>query len=143
VLYIANLETIAKMAKRFFNWIITSFILVVIYSLYRNRSERQFRSTVSPPPNLLTFPLEGQFIVADEAKGIVIEWLLKHAYPTPAFLNSRYLEVEYLIESSQFAGNDARSESEYDEISDYEGDDEIDETTEPDSPEPMRERSID
>ena len=87
--------------------------------------------------------MEGQFIVADNAKGIVVDWLLNHAYPTPAFLNSRYLEVEYLIESSQFTGNDARSESEYDEISDY---DEIDEnheeTTDPDSPEPVRELSI-
>ena len=91
--------------------------------------------------------MEGQFIVADEAKGVVIEWLLKHAYPTPAFLNSRYLEAEYHIESSQFAKVDARSESEYDEISDYEGDDEIDEkndeTTDPDSPEPLREPSVD
>ena len=72
---------------------------------------------------------------------------LKHGYTTPAFLNSRYLEVEYLIESSQFVGNDARSESEYDEISEYEGDDEVDEkndeTTDPDSPEPLREPSLD
>jgi len=78
---------------------------------------------------------------------VVIEWLLEHGYPTPAFLNSKFLEVEYLIESSQFAGNDARSESEYDEISDYEGDDEIDEkhdeTTDPDSSEPVREPSLD
>jgi hypothetical protein len=77
---------------------------------------------------------------------VVIEWLLKHGYQSPAFLNSKYLEVEYLIESSQFAGNDARSESEYDEISDYEddvGDEKHDETTEPDSPEPVRELSVD
>ena len=91
--------------------------------------------------------MEGQFIVADDAKGVVIEWLLKHGYQSPAFLNSKFLEVEYLIESSQFAGNDARSESEYDEISDYEGDDEIDEkhdeTTDPDSSEPVREPSLD
>ena len=91
--------------------------------------------------------MEGQFIVADDAKGVVIEWLLKHGYQSPTFLNSKYLEVEYLIESSQFAGNDARSESEYDEISDYEGDDESDEkhdeTTDPDSPVPVREPSVD
>ena len=89
--------------------------------------------------------MEGQFIVAENAKDVVVDWLLEHGYPSPAFLNSRYLEVEYLLESSQFARNDARSESEYDEISDYEGDDESDgkndQTTDPESPEPVRELS--
>lgn len=68
----------------------------------------------------------------------MIRWLLKHGHPTPAFLNSRYIEVEYPIESSRFAGNDTRSESDYDELS--ESDEEMekkDDTTEPEaSPEP-------
>jgi hypothetical protein len=49
------------------------------------------------------------------------------------------LEVEYLIESSRFVGNDARSESEYDEVfsSDEEYDEKNEESTEPEpSPEP-------
>jgi len=64
---------------------------------------------------------------------------LDHGYQSPAFLNSRYLEVEYLIESSRFVGKDARSESDYDELS--ESEEEIEknyETTEPEaSPEPL------
>jgi len=52
------------------------------------------------------------------------------------------LEVEYLIESSRFVGNDVRSESEYDEISDEDADDEYDIndlTTDPEtSPEPSQ-----
>jgi len=80
---------------------------------------------------------EGQFIVAEDAKSLLVRWLIEHGYQSPAFLNSRYLEVEYLIESNRFAANDARSESEYDEMSEYGTDEEPnDQSTEPDSPEP-------
>jgi hypothetical protein len=61
-------------------------------------------------------------------------------------LNSRYLEVEYLLDTSHFADKDTRSELDYDEVSDDEiSDDErtederTDETTEPEtSPEPTK-----
>jgi hypothetical protein len=51
------------------------------------------------------------------------------------------LEIEYIIESSQFEGNDSRNELEYDGISSYEEDDDDyeknDVTTGPEtSPEP-------
>jgi hypothetical protein len=64
---------------------------------------------------------------------------LEHGYPSPAFLKSRYLEIEHLIESSRFAGKDARSESDYDELSESDEEvEKIDDTTEPEaSPEPL------
>jgi len=75
---------------------------------------------------------------------ILIGWLHKHGHQTPAFLNSRYLEVEYLIESRRFVGKDARSESDYDELS--ESDEEVEksyETTEPEaSPEPLNTEQV-
>ena len=82
---------------------------------------------------------EGQIQVAETAKMILVRWLVEHGYQSPSFLNSRCLEVEYLIESTRFASNDSRTESEYDEMSTEYGEsdeDSNDETTDPDSPEP-------
>jgi hypothetical protein len=80
----------------------------------------------------------------ENAKLLLFRWLLKQGYPSPSFLNSRYLEVEYLIDSNRFAGKDARTEFEYDEVSSDDGQDaddeeeeEKEESTEPEpSPEP-------
>jgi hypothetical protein len=57
-------------------------------------------------------------------------------------LNSRYSQVEYLLESAKFKGKDARTESEYDEMSEsgseYESDEEYDGISEHEtSPEPV------
>ena len=46
VLYIARQSTIAYSAKRFSEWATAIFIFSIIYSLYRNRREREFRRTV-------------------------------------------------------------------------------------------------
>ena len=73
-------------------------------------------------------------MVADDAKTILVRWLIEHGYQSPSFLNSRYLEVEYLIEVSRFAANNSMSESEYDEWSSDENEyEKIDETTEPEA----------
>ena len=73
-------------------------------------------------------------MVADDARTILILWLIKHGYQSPSFLNSRYLEVEYLIESNRFTANNSMSESEYDEWSGDENEyEKIDETTEPEA----------
>lgn len=45
-MYITRQSTIANSSKRFAQWTIAFFIICVMYSLYRNRRERQFRLTV-------------------------------------------------------------------------------------------------
>lgn len=49
---------------------------------------------------------------------------MNHGFQAPSYLNSRYLEVDYLIESNKFKGGDSRSENEYDEVSGDEDDEE-------------------
>jgi hypothetical protein len=80
----------------------------------------------------------------EDAKLVLFRWLVEHGYQSPSFLNSRYVEVEYLIDSNRFAGKDARTEFEYDEVSSDDGEDaddeeeeEKEESTEPEpSPQP-------
>ena len=81
----------------------------------------------------------------EDAKLLLFRWLVEHGHQSPSSLNSRYLEVEYLIESSRFAGNDTRTEYEYDELASDADDEEEeeeeevknDESTDPEpSPEP-------
>lgn len=55
--------------------------------------------------------------IESEAQEILAKWLVKHGHPTPAFLKSRYLQAEYLIDSAKFKGKDARTELDYDEVS--------------------------
>jgi hypothetical protein len=83
----------------------------------------------------------------EDAKLLLFRWLVEHGHQSPSSLNSRYLEVEYLIESTRFAGNDTRTEYDYDELAsdaddeeeeeEEEAEEKKDESTEPEpSPEP-------
>ena len=47
VLYIARQVRIVYGAQQFSEWIVVVFLIFVIYSYYRNRSERKFILTVS------------------------------------------------------------------------------------------------
>jgi hypothetical protein len=124
---------------------ITIFVGCVLYSFYRNHRERsEFRKSVHSYSDATNGKVEGQSRITEDAKLVLFRWLVEHGHQSPSSLNSRYVEVEYLIDSNRFAGKDARTEFEYDEVSsddgeeaDDEEEEEKEESTEPEpSPEP-------
>ena len=76
----------------------------------------------------------------DEAKDILVKWLMKHGHPSPVFLQSRFLEIEKILDPQESeAGEESDPEDEFSDEDEGKGD----ETTEPEaSPEPSPPRTV-